>query len=53
MGPDNKSKNNKSNKDRDGRFHSKHVKHSPAEESARAAFGLREEQDENRTAGPV
>lgn len=39
----NKRKNTKQNKKEDGKFHSKHVKHSPQAESARAVFGLREE----------
>ncbi|MDD3168367.1 MAG: CPC_1213 family protein [Eubacteriales bacterium] len=31
----------KSNKKEDGKFHSKHVKHDPQAESARAVFGLK------------
>lgn len=35
----NKRKGN--NKKEDGKFHSKHVKHDPQAESARAVFGLK------------
>ncbi len=34
-------KSQKSNKKEDGKFHSKHVKHDPQAESARAVFGLK------------
>ncbi|WP_202931040.1 CPC_1213 family protein [Aminipila terrae] len=40
----NKNKNEKKN---DGKFHSKHIKHDPQAESARAVFGLnKQEADE-------
>jgi len=37
---DNKMKSTKNNKKEDGKFRSKHVKHSPQAESSRAVFGL-------------
>ncbi|MGE4484722.1 MAG: CPC_1213 family protein [Oscillospiraceae bacterium] len=40
MGNDNKLKSTKNGKDSDDKFRSKHVKHDPAAESARAVFGL-------------
>ena len=40
MGNDNK-KSAKNNKKVDGKFHSKHIKHDPNAESARAVFELR------------
>ncbi len=33
-------KNTKQNQKQDGKFHSKHIKHDPRAESARAVFGL-------------
>lgn len=36
------SKNTKDKKE-DGKFHSKNIKHNPAAESARAAFGLKKQ----------
>lgn len=38
-----KMKSTKNNKKEDGKFHSKHVKHDPQAESARAVFGLKED----------
>ena len=35
-------KSTKNHKKEDGKFHSKHIKHDPQAESARAVFGLRE-----------
>jgi len=35
-----KMKSTNNNKKHDGKFHSKHVKHNPQAESARAVFGL-------------
>ena len=35
-----KMKSTKNNKKHDGKFHSKHIKHNPMAESARAVFGL-------------
>ena len=40
MGVENKQKNSKNEKKSDGKFHSKHIKHDPQAESARAVFGL-------------
>jgi len=40
MGNDNKLKSTKNGKKHDGKFHSKHVSHSPQAESARTKFGL-------------
>jgi hypothetical protein len=37
---DNKKKSKENNKKEDGKFHSKHIKHDPSAESARAVFGL-------------
>lgn len=38
----NKMKSTKNHKKEDGTFHAKHVKHDPQGESARAVFGLRD-----------
>lgn len=40
MGNDNKMKSTKNKKKEDEKFHSKHIKHDPGAESARAVFGL-------------
>lgn len=40
MGESNKKKSTKNGKKSDGKFHSKHIKHDPQSESARAVFGL-------------
>ncbi len=37
----NKMKSTKNNKKEDKTFHSKHIKHDPQAESARAVFGLK------------
>lgn len=42
----NSMKSTKNGKKEDGKFHSKHVKHNPQAESARAVFGLK---DDNNT----
>lgn len=39
----NKMKSTRNNKKEDGKFHSKHIKHDPQAESARAVFGLHED----------
>ena len=39
----NKMKSTKNGKKSDGKFHSKHIKHDPQAESARAVFGLRDD----------
>ena len=41
MGQDNKKKSTQNNKKEDGKFRSKHIKHDPNAESARAVFGLK------------
>lgn len=43
---DNKMKSTKNNKKQDGKFRSKNIKHNPQEESARAVFGLRDDNDQ-------
>lgn len=43
MGNDNKKKSTKNHKKEDGTFHSKHITHSPAAESARAVWGRKED----------
>ncbi|WP_313163631.1 CPC_1213 family protein [Sedimentibacter sp.] len=45
---DNKMKSKKNNKKEDGKFRSKHIKHNPQQESARAVFGLRDENYQNK-----
>ena len=43
------NKNHKSNnKKEDGKFHSKHIKHDPQAESARAVFGLHDDHTANK-----
>ncbi|MEL7658027.1 MAG: CPC_1213 family protein [Bacillota bacterium] len=42
MGNDNKMKSTKNGKNNDKKFHSKHIKHDPSAESARAVFGLKD-----------
>lgn len=39
MGKENKKKSTANQKKEDGKFHSKHIKHDPQAESARAVFG--------------
>lgn len=39
----NKMKSTRNHKKEDGKFHSKHIKHDPQAESARAVFGLHED----------
>jgi hypothetical protein len=41
MASNNKMKSTRNNKKEDGKFHSKHIKHDPQAESARAVFGLK------------
>ncbi len=43
MAKNNKMKSTKNNKKEDGTFHSKHIKHDPQAESARAVFGLNDD----------
>ena len=44
----NQMKSTKNNKKEDGKFHSKHVKHDPQAESARAVFGLKDDNSVNK-----
>lgn len=48
MANDNKMKSTKNNKKEDGTFHSKHIKHDPQAESARAVFGQREDNSKDK-----
>jgi hypothetical protein len=43
MASNNKMKSTKNNKKEDGTFRSKHIKHDPQAESARAVFGLNDD----------
>ena len=45
MAENNKRKSTKNHKKEDGTFHSKHIKHDPQAESARAVFGLNDKND--------
>ncbi len=42
MGNDNKMKSTENGKNNDKKFRSKHIKHDPNAESARAVFGLKD-----------
>ncbi|MPM04217.1 hypothetical protein SDC9_50490 [bioreactor metagenome] len=44
---DNKMKSTSNNKKEDGKFHSRHIKHNPQAESARAVFGLKDDNFQN------
>ena len=44
----NQMKSTKNNKKEDGKFHSIHVKHDPQAESARAVFGLKDDNPVNK-----
>lgn len=48
MSKGNKKHNRTSDKKDDGKFHSKHIKHDPNAESARAVFGLGNQKAEKR-----
>ncbi|MHC1722831.1 MAG: CPC_1213 family protein [Aminipila sp.] len=48
MGTGNKQKSTKNKKNSDGKFHSKHIKHDPQAESARAVFGLNQEENDSK-----
>ena len=39
MPEENKQRSTKNQKKKDGKFHSKHIKHDPSAESARISFG--------------
>lgn len=45
---DNKMKSTKNKKKEDGKFRSKHIKHDPNAESARAVYGLNSTDSENK-----
>jgi len=45
MGTDNKKKSTATHKNKDGKFHSKNIKHDPSAESARAIFGLKDKDE--------
>lgn len=45
----NKVKNTKNSKKEDGKFDSKHIKHDPQAESARAVFGFHEDTPKNKS----
>jgi len=45
---DNKMKSTKNNKKQDGKFRSKHITHNPQAESARAVFGLKDDNYQDR-----
>lgn len=47
MTVDNSMRSTKNNKKSDGKFHSKHIKHDPQAESARAQFGMKNPQLNN------
>lgn len=47
-GTDNKMKSTKNKKKEDGAFHSKHIKHDPQAEGARAVFGLNQDTDQTK-----
>lgn len=46
MGKENKRKSTKNNKKEDGKFRSKNIKHDSQAESARAVYGLNEENND-------
>jgi hypothetical protein len=48
MGNDNKMKSTRNGKSNDKKFRSKHIKHDPNAESARAVFGLNDKKDTER-----
>lgn len=45
---DNKMKSTRNNKKEDCKFRSKHIKHDPQAESARAVFGLKDDNYQDR-----
>lgn len=46
MGNDNKMKSTRNKKKEDKKFRTKHVKHDPSAESARAVFGLKDDKED-------
>lgn len=49
MGTENKKRSTKNGKKSDGKFHSKHIKHDPQAESARAVFGFNNKVQQNES----
>ncbi|MDF2821245.1 MAG: hypothetical protein K0R15_1686 [Clostridiales bacterium] len=49
MATNNNKKSTKNHKKEDGKFHSKHIKHEPQAESARAVFGLHDDNPINKS----
>lgn len=49
MAENNKKKSTKSHNKVDAKFNSKHIKHDPQAESARAVFGLNDDNPQNRS----
>ena len=49
MGKNNKMKSTKNNKKEDGTFRSKHITHDANAESARAVYGLKSPDTQNKT----
>lgn len=45
----NKMKSTRNHKKEDGKFHSKHIKHDPQAESARAVFGLHDDNPKDKS----
>ena len=43
-----KKKSTKNNKKNDGKFRSKHIKHDPQAESARAVFGMKDDNPQTK-----
>ena len=48
MPEENKRKSTRNNKKNDGAFHSVHINHDPQAESARAVFGMNNNEMENK-----
>ena len=48
MDKNNRKKSTKNHKKEDGTFHAKHIKHDPQAESARAVFGLKDTNENNK-----
>ena len=53
MTDDNKMRSTKNHKKEDGTFHKKHIKHNPQAESARAVFGLNEDNPKNKSSSSI
>jgi len=46
---DSKTKSSNNSKNSEGKFNSKHIKHDPQAESARAVFGLKDDNPKNKS----